>query len=75
VEVVNAAPEVATIGQVARHVQRLARERGVAARIEGAAVSEASFAVRSSLDEDGFAASRQLGESLGEVLDFFLGEQ
>ena len=70
-EVVNAAPEVATIGQVARHVQRLARERGVEARIEGAAASEASFFAASRLQENGFTASHQLGEGLGEVLDFF----
>jgi hypothetical protein len=69
--VVNAAPEVATIGQVARHVQRLARERGVEARIEGAAASEATFFATSRLQENGFTASRQLGEGLGEVLDFF----
>jgi nucleoside-diphosphate-sugar epimerase len=71
-EVVNAAPEVATIGQVARHVQRLAGERGVEARIEGAAAaSEASFFAPSRLQDNGFTASRQLGEGLGEVLDFF----
>jgi len=70
-QVVNAAPEVATIGQVALHVQRLARERGVTARIEGAAASAASFQVVSRLEADGFAASSTLGDGLGEVLDFF----
>jgi nucleoside-diphosphate-sugar epimerase len=74
-DVVNAAPRVATIGQVAREVHRLARARGVTAQIDGAAASEASFEVRSRLEEDGFAPSRQLGEGLGEVMDFFLGER
>jgi nucleoside-diphosphate-sugar epimerase len=71
-EVINAAPEVATIGQVAREVQRLASERGLSARIEGAAASEASFQVRSRLEDDGFTASHQLSEGLGDVLDYFL---
>jgi nucleoside-diphosphate-sugar epimerase len=73
-EVVNAAPEVATIGQVARHVQRLAHERGMSARIEGAAVSEANFTVQSRLDAD-FTPSHTLANDLGEVLAFFLDER
>src|SRR5258708_13705119 len=64
-EVVNAAPEVATIGQVARHVQRLARERGLNVQIEGAAASEASFFVRSRLQENGFTAGRARGAREG----------
>jgi len=71
-EVVNAAPQVATIGQVAREVQRRARARGVSARIEGAAVSEASFTVQSRLDGDGFSPRYNLAEGLGDVLEFFL---
>src|SRR6266851_3618259 len=69
-DVVNAAPEVVTIGQVARHVQRLARERGLTARIEGAAVSEASFTVQSRLDAD-FTPGHTLANDLGQVLDYF----
>ena len=70
-EVVNAAPEVATIGRVAREVQRLAHERGLSARIEGAAASEATFTVQSHLDAD-FTPSHTLANDLGEVLDCFL---
>jgi nucleoside-diphosphate-sugar epimerase len=71
-DVLNAAPEVATIGQVARAVQRQAHERGLSAQIHGAAESEATFGVRSSLADDGFAPSHSLADSLGEVLDWLL---
>jgi nucleoside-diphosphate-sugar epimerase len=71
-DVLNAAPEVATIGQVARAVQRRAEERGLSAQIQGAAASEATFGVRSSLADDGFAPSHSLADSLGEVLDWLL---
>src|ERR1700687_6019721 len=71
-EVVNAAPQVATIGQVAREVQRQAQARGLGARIDGAAVSEATFDIRSRLDADGFTPSQTLADGLGEVLDFLL---
>jgi nucleoside-diphosphate-sugar epimerase len=64
--VVNAAPEVATIGQVARLVQRLVQARGGDVRIEGAASSEASFRVQSSLD---LVPGCSLTDGLGEVLD------
>jgi nucleoside-diphosphate-sugar epimerase len=75
-EVVNAAPEVATIGQVARSVQHLVEDRGGEARIRGAAsssgMSEAtSFRVHSALDDAGFKPQRALADGLGEVLDFF----
>jgi UDP-glucose 4-epimerase len=66
---VNAAPEVATIGQVARMVQRL----DASVRIHGPAVSEATFQVRSSLD--GFEPRHTLSRSLGEVLEFFRASQ
>jgi nucleoside-diphosphate-sugar epimerase len=68
-EVVNAAPEVATIGQVARTVQRLGQERGLRVELSGAAASEASFRVQSRLP---LRAAHTLEQSLGEVLDFFL---
>jgi nucleoside-diphosphate-sugar epimerase len=71
-QVVNAAPEVATIGQVARTVQRLSQARGRWVRIHGAALSEASFRVASRLDKDGFKPTHTLADGLGEVLDFFL---
>ncbi len=49
-DVVNAAPQVATIGHVAREVQRQAHARGLSARVEGVAASEATFDVRSRLE-------------------------
>jgi nucleoside-diphosphate-sugar epimerase len=67
---VNAAPEVATVGQVARIVQRLMQERGGSVRIEGAASSEAGFRVTSRLA--GFTPRRTLADGLSEVLDLFL---
>jgi dTDP-glucose 4,6-dehydratase len=68
-EVVNAAPEVATIGQLGRTVQRLGQERGLRVYLEGAAASEATFRVRSRLP---LQPAHTLERSLGEVLDFFL---
>ncbi|HEX8969064.1 MAG TPA: NAD(P)-dependent oxidoreductase, partial [Chloroflexota bacterium] len=61
----NAAPEVATIGQVARTVQRLMQERGGQAHVEGAASSAGGFRVRSSLD---LSARYTLGTGLADVL-------
>jgi nucleoside-diphosphate-sugar epimerase len=71
-QVVNAASEVATIGQVARAVQRLAHDRGVWARIQGAASSEARFRVSSRLPVE---YRNTLAAGLGEVLDFFLARR
>ena len=68
-QAVNAAPEVATIGQVARTVQRLGQERGLRVCVEGAAASEATFRVRSRLPLE---PAHTLEQSLGELLDFFL---
>lgn len=68
---VNAAPEVTTIGQLARTVQQLMQRRGAAVEIHGAASSEASFRVQSALDAEGFTPRRTLANSLGEVLDLF----
>src|SRR5579859_2307336 len=69
-QVVNAAPEVATIGQLARIVQRLAQERGSAVRINGAAASEATFAVHSALGP-AFEPGHRLANDLAAVLDRF----
>jgi nucleoside-diphosphate-sugar epimerase len=68
-QVMNAAPEVATIGQVARTVQRLVQARGGDVRIQGAASAEASFSVHSSLD---LVPGWSLPDGLGEVLDSFM---
>lgn len=70
-QAVNAAPEVATIGQVARTVQRLMQARGGWVRIQGGASSEASFAVHSRLEQSGFRAQRSLADGLPDVLDYF----
>jgi nucleoside-diphosphate-sugar epimerase len=69
--VVNAAPEVSTIGQLARTVQRIAQARGDWVRIEGAAASEAGFSVRSRLDDEGFRPRRNLTSGLPDVYEFF----
>jgi nucleoside-diphosphate-sugar epimerase len=74
-DVVNAAPEVATIGHVARTVQRLVHERGGEVRIQGAASSEAHFKVHSALEGHGFKPRHTLEDGLGEVLDFFQTHQ
>jgi UDP-glucose 4-epimerase len=67
--VVNAAPEVATIGHVARTVQQLMRERGGDAQILGEAASEASFIVRTAMTS--WTPKGVLETSLGEVIDYF----
>lgn len=67
-QVFNAAPEVATIGQVARTVQQLAQARGEWARIIGATSSEVGFVQRSTLN---FTPRHTLRTGLGDVLDFF----
>jgi nucleoside-diphosphate-sugar epimerase len=66
---VNAAPEVATIGEVARTVQRLMRQRGKQARTQGEIASEATFQVRSQL---ALQPQHTLATGLGDVLDYFL---
>jgi nucleoside-diphosphate-sugar epimerase len=69
----NAAPEVATIGYVARAVQRLTQARGGQARMHGAhSTSEATFNVRSSL---GLQPRHTLETGLGEVLDYFMARR
>jgi nucleoside-diphosphate-sugar epimerase len=71
-QVVNAAPEVATIGQLARSVQRLAQDRHARVRIQGAASSEAGFRVSSRLPLE---YQHTLMDGLGEVLDFFVARR
>lgn len=71
--VVNAAPDVATIGQVARTVEQLMQARGGSVHIEGAAASEATFRVRSRLA--GFEPTHSLEGDLGDVLDFFMASR
>jgi nucleoside-diphosphate-sugar epimerase len=70
-QVLNAAPEVATIGQIARTVQHLMQQRGGWVRIQGAASSEAMFSVSSRLAELGFVPRRTLADGLGDVIAFF----
>jgi nucleoside-diphosphate-sugar epimerase len=68
-QVVNAAPEVATIGQVARIVRKLATERGIEVRTEGAIADEVrSFRVRSRVKCD---APWTLETGLDEVFEYF----
>ena len=63
---VNAAPEVATIGAVARAVQQVS---ATPATVLGEAASEATFAVRSRLAD--WRVSHTLEDSLADVLDYF----
>ena len=71
-QVVNAAPEVATIGQVARTVQGLAQDRHLRVRLQGAVSSESGFRVSSRL---AIEYRHNLGDGLGEVLDFFVARR
>jgi nucleoside-diphosphate-sugar epimerase len=68
-QAVNAAPEVVTIAQVARTVERLMGRRGLSARTQGATASEATFEVRSRL---AIQPRQTLESGLDDVLDFFL---
>jgi nucleoside-diphosphate-sugar epimerase len=71
--VVNAAPEVASIGQVARTVQGLMQRRGEAATVQGATSSEhAWFEVRSRL---ALEPRHTLATGLVDVLDYFLARR
>src|SRR5262249_50502298 len=65
---VNAPPHVAPLGELARTVQRLARERGIEVRIDGEASTEATFEVRSGLQ---LQPRHTLASGLGAVLDYF----
>ncbi|MBV9894437.1 MAG: NAD(P)-dependent oxidoreductase [Chloroflexi bacterium] len=72
-QVVNAAPEVASIGRVARTVERLVQQRGKHARIEGAAAtSGATFQVSSRL---ALQPRHTLESGLVDVLDYFLARR
>jgi len=68
----NAAPQVATIGHIARVVQGLMQARGGSVRIQGAATSEATFQVQSHL---GLRPRHSLETSLGDVLDYFMARR
>jgi nucleoside-diphosphate-sugar epimerase len=71
-QAVNAAPEVATIGEVARAVQRLGRARGLTVQTRGETASEATFGVRSRLT---LQPRHTLASGLGDVLDYFLAQR
>jgi nucleoside-diphosphate-sugar epimerase len=72
-QVLNAAPEVASIGQVARTVERLMQERGKQTRIEGATSgSEPGFEVTSRL---ALQPRHTLQSGLVDVLDYFLARR
>jgi nucleoside-diphosphate-sugar epimerase len=71
-QVVNAAPEVVTIGTVAEHVRRVGANRGLQVQIDNAHPSSATFAVRSHLDRFGFQPERSLADGVAEMVDHFL---
>ncbi len=69
-QVLNAAPEVATIGEIALTVQKLMQRRGGWVRVQGATSTEVTFNVRSRLD-DVLTPSQTLASGLEAVLDYF----
>lgn len=75
----NAAPEVRTIGEVARLVQRAARARGRFVRVDGAgdeaAAARQRFTVSSRLEAAGFTPRHEMATALGPVLDWFLAAE
>jgi UDP-glucuronate decarboxylase len=69
---VNAHTECITVGEVASAVAQSAARRGVAVSVEGPLrPSESPVRVESSLPHRS-ATARQMGESIGEVFDYFL---
>jgi nucleoside-diphosphate-sugar epimerase len=68
--VVNAAPEVASIGDLARTVQRVAHARGAQVRIQGETATEATFGVHSQL---GLEPRHSLATGLVDVFEYFCG--
>ncbi len=71
-QVVNAAPDVVTIGTLAEHVRRLGASRGLDVQIENAHPSSATFTMRSRLDRLGFQPRRSLADGVAEMLTHFL---
>jgi nucleoside-diphosphate-sugar epimerase len=71
-QVVNAAPEVATIGTVAEHVRRLGATHGLDVRIENVRPASDTFTMRSQLDRQGFRSERSLADGLAGMLAHFL---
>ena len=69
----NVVSEVLTVGEVAAIVERLAEERGLPTRVEGAAPPPPErWSVTSVLDAAEFRPCRAMAESLGAVLDHYL---
>jgi nucleoside-diphosphate-sugar epimerase len=69
---VNAAPEVATIGEVAHVVRNLGHDRGLEVSIQGEAATEATFDVQSVLQ---LRPCHTLASGLVDVLDYFLAQR
>ena len=75
-QAVNAVSEVLGVGEVAAIVEREANDRGLRPRIEGAGpLTGPRWSVASSLEAAGFGPMRMMGESLGEVLDYYARSQ
>jgi nucleoside-diphosphate-sugar epimerase len=73
---VNAVSEVLGVGEVAAIVEHAASLRHLDARVEGAGpLSGPRWSVASSLDAAGFRPTRTMGESLGEVMDYYRRSQ
>lgn len=71
--ILNAAPEVLTVGEVARIVQRAARAVGVEVQIHSSApMAPGPFRVRSKLESAGFQFRERMSHTVPEVLEYFL---
>src|SRR5207247_10628 len=71
--ILNCAPEVLYVSDIAAQVRALAAARGLNVRIQSeAATRGGTFHVRSTLDSAGLAARESMAASLPEVLDHFL---
>lgn len=71
-QVANAAPEVLSVGAIARLVQSLAGQRDRFVRVQGASTEVGDFRVESRLDAGGFTYRHAMVDSLGPVLDYYL---
>ena len=72
---VNAVGECASVGEVAELVRAAAESRGLPCEVSGPRSARAQHvAVETSLPKSLFRPRRQLSESVGEVLDYFIAK-
>jgi nucleoside-diphosphate-sugar epimerase len=74
--VVNAAPDVRRLGEVADLVREACDARAIEVVIEGPGeIDGPRFAVRSSLTSLGWAPTEDMHETVPAILDYFLGQR